>query len=70
MTSPSPIQIYTDGACSGNPGPGGWAAIVIPSEGAEPVELSGLAGGAILKRVLPLIGGLIILLVVLRRLRK
>jgi ribonuclease HI len=24
-----PILVYTDGACSGNPGPGGWAAIVI-----------------------------------------
>ena len=23
------IKIYTDGACSGNPGPGGWAAIII-----------------------------------------
>ena len=23
------IEIYTDGACTGNPGPGGWAAIVI-----------------------------------------
>ena len=23
------ITIYTDGACSGNPGPGGWAAILI-----------------------------------------
>ena len=34
-------MIWTDGACSGNPGPGGWAAIVIPHEGAEPVELSG-----------------------------
>jgi len=22
------ISIYTDGACSGNPGPGGWAAIL------------------------------------------
>ena len=22
-------KIYTDGACSGNPGPGGWAAIII-----------------------------------------
>lgn len=22
------IQIYTDGACSGNPGPGGWGAIL------------------------------------------
>ncbi len=23
------VQIYTDGACLGNPGPGGWAAILI-----------------------------------------
>ena len=32
--------VWTDGACSGNPGPGGWAAIVVPPEG-DPVELSG-----------------------------
>ena len=25
----SKIVIYTDGACSGNPGPGGWGAVVI-----------------------------------------
>ena len=25
------IVIYTDGACSGNPGPGGWAGAVAPS---------------------------------------
>ena len=24
----APIEIYTDGACSGNPGPGGWGAIL------------------------------------------
>lgn len=23
------IKIYTDGACSGNPGPGGWGAVLI-----------------------------------------
>jgi len=23
------VSIYTDGACSGNPGPGGWAAVLI-----------------------------------------
>ncbi|CEO88050.1 ribonuclease HI [Syntrophaceticus schinkii] len=23
------VKIYTDGACSGNPGPGGWAAVLI-----------------------------------------
>ncbi len=25
---PSVVEIFTDGACSGNPGPGGWAAIL------------------------------------------
>ena len=24
----SPVVIYTDGACSGNPGPGGWGALL------------------------------------------
>jgi ribonuclease HI len=33
------VQIWTDGACSGNPGPGGWGAILI-FNGAEK-ELSG-----------------------------
>ena len=23
------VTIYTDGACSGNPGPGGWGAVLI-----------------------------------------
>ena len=23
------IKIYTDGSCLGNPGPGGWAAVII-----------------------------------------
>jgi ribonuclease HI len=29
MTAKPPVLIYTDGACAGNPGPGGWGAIVI-----------------------------------------
>jgi len=33
------ITIYTDGACSGNPGPGGWAAIL--RYGEHESELSG-----------------------------
>jgi ribonuclease HI len=33
--------VWTDGACSGNPGPGGWAAIVVPPDRGEPIELSG-----------------------------
>ncbi|MCC8190403.1 MAG: ribonuclease HI [Planctomycetes bacterium] len=39
--SSSTIHIYADGACSGNPGPGGWGAILIcPGLGREK-ELSG-----------------------------
>ncbi|MEJ3744722.1 ribonuclease HI [Actinomycetes bacterium KLBMP 9797] len=26
--SEQPVEIYTDGACSGNPGPGGWGAVL------------------------------------------
>ena len=26
------VTIYTDGACSGNPGPGGWGAVLIYNE--------------------------------------
>jgi hypothetical protein len=26
--SPPPVEIYTDGACKGNPGPGGWGALL------------------------------------------
>ena len=38
--SSSEVKIYTDGACSGNPGPGGWAALIC-YEGVEKV-LSGV----------------------------
>ena len=33
------VTIYTDGACSGNPGPGGWGAVLIYGEHRK--ELSG-----------------------------
>jgi ribonuclease HI len=33
------VEIYTDGACRGNPGPGGWAALLVC--GSERRELSG-----------------------------
>jgi ribonuclease HI len=29
MSAEAVVVIYTDGACSGNPGPGGWGAILI-----------------------------------------
>lgn len=35
------VTIYTDGACSCNPGPGGWGAILIYKE--QKLELSGFA---------------------------
>ncbi len=28
-SSGAPVHIYTDGACKGNPGPGGWGAVLI-----------------------------------------
>jgi ribonuclease HI len=33
------VSLYTDGACSGNPGPGGWAALL--ESGSHRRELSG-----------------------------
>lgn len=59
------VRLYTDGACSGNPGPGGWAYIlqhpasgqILDASGAEPtttnnrMELMGVIEGlAALKR--------------------
>lgn len=32
------IELYTDGACSGNPGPGGWAFILRHPESGKEVE--------------------------------
>lgn len=42
----------------------------IEGPASEPIELSGLAGTAVLKRLLPALGGLVVLLLVLRRLGK
>jgi ribonuclease HI len=33
------VTVYTDGACSGNPGPGGWGAILV--SGAHRKEIAG-----------------------------
>jgi ribonuclease HI len=33
------VEIYTDGGCDGNPGPGGWAAVIF--EGSKPKEIFG-----------------------------
>jgi ribonuclease HI len=34
-----PVEIFTDGACKGNPGPGGWGAVI--RSGGHEKELSG-----------------------------
>ena len=39
MSEPSQIEIATDGACKGNPGPGGWGVVL--RHGATERELSG-----------------------------
>jgi len=36
---------YTDGACSGNPGPGGWGAILIAKDGGAVLKERELNGG-------------------------
>lgn len=42
MSSARPaIELYTDGACSGNPGPGGWAFILRRVGTGEVIERSG-----------------------------
>ena len=35
------VEIYTDGACRGNPGPGGWAGILRDNSDGTEVELVG-----------------------------
>ncbi len=46
MTTPasdptSEVELYTDGACSGNPGPGGWAFILRHPASNKEIERSG-----------------------------
>ncbi|HSF93536.1 MAG TPA: ribonuclease HI [Thermohalobaculum sp.] len=36
---------YTDGACSGNPGPGGWGAVLEAWDGPELIKARDLSGG-------------------------
>jgi len=37
---------YTDGACSGNPGPGGWGALLVARDGDRVLKERELSGGA------------------------
>lgn len=37
---------YTDGACSGNPGPGGWGVVMVAREDGRTLKVRELSGGA------------------------
>ncbi|EAP75934.1 ribonuclease HI [Roseovarius nubinhibens] len=39
------LVAYTDGACSGNPGPGGWGVLMQAKRGAEVIKQRELSGG-------------------------
>ncbi len=39
------LYAYTDGACSGNPGPGGWGALLIARDGDKVLKERELCGG-------------------------
>ena len=39
------LYAYTDGACSGNPGPGGWGALLLARDGDVVVKERRLCGG-------------------------
>lgn len=39
------ILAYTDGACSGNPGPGGWGALLVARDGDTVLRERELSGG-------------------------
>ncbi|MDD7416950.1 MAG: ribonuclease HI [Treponemataceae bacterium] len=41
----SKITIYTDGACSGNPGPGGWGCVILEGEPDNPSKEIEMSGG-------------------------
>ena len=34
-------DVYTDGACSGNPGIGGWGIVILKNESDQPIYLNG-----------------------------
>jgi ribonuclease HI len=40
------LYAYTDGACSGNPGPGGWGVVLIARDGDTVLKERALNGGA------------------------
>ena len=66
-TTPAPAPAQTATAQATTTGP---SVRKIEGPANEPIELSGLAGTAVLKRLLPALGGFVLLMLVLRRFRK
>ena len=40
------LYAYTDGACSGNPGPGGWGVLLLAKDGETTMRTRSLSGGS------------------------
>ena len=40
------LYAYTDGACSGNPGPGGWGVLLLAKDGETTMKTRSLSGGS------------------------
>jgi ribonuclease HI len=55
-----PIVVFTDGAAKGNPGPGGWGAIIVTPAG-EVTELGGRAAGTTTNNKMELTGAIMAL---------
>ena len=41
------LYAYTDGACSGNPGPGWWGVLMVAKEGSSVIKTRDLSGGTV-----------------------
>jgi uncharacterized protein len=68
--SPPADRAATNGATTADPGSTQEGVRKINGPAAAPIELSDVAGSAILKRLLPLFGGLVLLWIVVRRLSR
>jgi ribonuclease HI len=57
MSDGQPIVVFTDGAAKGNPGPGGWGAIIVTPAG-DVTELGGRAAGTTTNNKMELTGAI------------
>lgn len=55
-----PVVVFTDGAAKGNPGPGGWGAIIVTPDG-DVTEIGGRAAGTTTNNKMELTGAIMAL---------